>query len=177
MAKTKASKIELGHELADKFSRSKGAAIAEYAGMTAEDLAYLRRELRNAGCEFKVIKNRVAKKALDVALPEAAPFKEKLVGPIGVVYIYNDVAEGAKVVVRFSKEKSETFKLTSGMLEGKVIAINEFQAIAELPSKDVLLAKIVGSLVTPHRRLLGALNGVSQNLVRAIAAIKDKKSN
>src|SRR3989338_11264653 len=102
MAKSKAAKIELGHELADKFSRSKGAAIAEYAGMTAEDLAYLRRELRSAGCEFKVVKNRVARKALDVALPEAGSFKNNLVGPIGVIYIYKDIAEGAKAVVKFS---------------------------------------------------------------------------
>ena len=177
MAKSKAAKIELGHELADKFSKSKGAAIAEYAGMTAEDLAFLRRELRSAGCEFKVVKNRVARKAVDVALPESGTFKDNLVGPIGVVYIYNDIAEGAKAVVKFSKEKPEMFKLTSGLLDGRVIAISEFQSIAELPSKDVLLARIVGSLVTPHRRLLGALNGVSQNLVRVIAAIKDKKSS
>ena len=177
MAKTKAAKIELGHELAEKFAKSKGAAVAEYAGMTAEDLAYLRRELRNVGCEFKVVKNRVAQKALDAALPQAAPLKESLVGPIGVVYIYNDIAEGAKAVIKFSKEKPDTFKLTRGMLEGQVIAIKEFEAIAELPSKDVLLAKIVGSLVTPHRRLLGALNGVSQNLVRVISAIKEKKSS
>ena len=177
MAKSKAAKIELGHELADKFSKSKGAAIAEYAGMSAEELAYLRRELRTAGCEFKVVKNRVARKAIDSVLPGAASFKDNLVGPIGVVYIYRDIAEGAKAVVKFSKEKPDKFKLTRGLLEGQVVAIKEFQAIAELPSKDVLLAKIVGSLVTPHRRLLGALNGVSQNLVRAIAAIKEKKSD
>jgi large subunit ribosomal protein L10 len=177
MAKSRAAKIELGHELADKFSRSKGVAIAEYAGMTAEQLAYLRRELRAVGCEFKVVKNRVARKAVDVALPEASPLKGNLVGPVGVVYIYKDIAEGAKTVVKFSKEIPDKFKLTSGMLEGKVIAVREFQAIAELPSKDVLLAKIVGSLVAPHRRLLGALNGVSQNLVRVIAAIKEKKSS
>ncbi len=177
MAKSKAAKIELGHELADKFSRSKGVAVAEYAGMTAEDLAYLRREMRSAGCEFKVIKNRVARKAVEAALPEAGNFKATLVGPIGVIYFYKDVAEGAKAVIKISKEKSEKFKLTSGLLEGKVIAIKEFQAIAELPSREVLLSKIVGSLVTPHRRLLGALNGVSQNLVRVIAAIKEKKSS
>jgi len=176
MAKSRAAKIELGHELTDKFSRSKGAAIAEYAGMSAEDLASLRRELTNAGCEFKVVKNRVARKAIAIALPEAVPFKENLVGPIGVVYIYNDIAEGAKAVMKFSKEK-EKFKLTSGLIEGQVVAVEDFKAIAELPSKDVLLAKIVGSLVTPHRRLLGALNGVSRNLVRVIAAIKEKKSD
>lgn len=178
MAKSKLAKIELGNELADKFSKSKGIAVAEYAGMTAEELAGLRRELRKAKCEFKVVKNRVAQKAVDAALPESvAPFKKSLVGPIGVVYMYEDVAEGAKTVVRYSKEIPEKFKLTGGLLEGKVIAVNEFQAIAELPSKEVLLAKIIGSLVAPHRRLLGALNGVSRNLVGVISAIKDKKSS
>ncbi len=176
MAKSRASKIELGHELADKFARAKGAVLAEYSGMTAEDLALLRRELRKVGCEFKVIKNRVARKAIEGSVPHAMPITAKLVGPIGVIYLYKDIAEGAKTVIKFSKDKAERFKLTSGLLEGRLIPINEFEAIAELPSKEVLLARIIGSLVAPHRRLLGALNGVAGNLVRTISAIKEKKS-
>lgn len=176
MAKSKAAKVELGKELGEKFSRAKGAVVAQYSGMTAEDLTSLRREMRSAGCEFKVMKNRVAKKAIDQSLPTAAAFKEKLVGPIGVIYINKDVAAGAKAIIKFSKEK-EIFKLTSALLEGQVTPITELQAIADLPSKEVLLTQIVSSLVAPHRRLLGALNGVAGNLVRVISAIKDKKTS
>ncbi len=177
MAKSKASKVELGHELAEKFSKAKGALIAEYSGMKAEDLAALRRDLRKVGCEFKVIKNRVARKAIEGSVPDAAPIKDKLVGPIGIVYFYSDIAEGAKTVIKCSKEKAEQFKLTSGLLKGRLMPVKEFEAIAELPSKDVLLARIIGSLVAPHRRLLGALNGVAGNLVRTVSAIKEKKSD
>lgn len=177
MAKSKAAKIELGNELKEKFVKAKSIAVTEYRGMTAEELSALRRDLRDSGCEFKVIKNRVARKSIEEALPESGEFKNHLTGPVGVVCIYDDVAVGAKTVVKYTKEKSEKFKMTAGLLDGQVIALNEFKTIAELPSKDVLLAKIVGSLVTPHRRLLGALNGVSQNLVRVINAIKETKSS
>ena len=103
-------------------------------------------------------------------------FKSALSGPLGVVYIKEDVAEGAKAVVKFSKEKSDFFKVTGGVMDGRFISLDDVKQIASLPSKEALMAKIVGSIVAPHRGLLGVLNGLQGKLVRTLAAIRDQKS-
>ena len=78
-------------------------------------------------------------------------------------------------MLEFSKGHGN-LKVTAGHMEGAVLSAEELKAIADLPSKEVLLGQIVGSIVAPHRGLLGVLNGVSRNLVQVINAIKDKKS-
>jgi large subunit ribosomal protein L10 len=176
MPMQKSEKLEVAKAYAKRFDDADASIFAEYRGLSAEDLAGFRRELRSVGCEFKIVKNRVTKFAVDATFPEKAEgIKSALKGPLGVVYIKNDLAGGAKAVVKFSKEKEEFFKVTGGVLEGSFISVAEIQKIASLPSKEVLMARIVGSLVTPHRNLLGVLNGVSSKLVRTIAAIRDAK--
>ena len=79
------------------------------------------------------------------------------------------------VLLDFAKAHDK-LKVTAGHMEGSVVSTDQLKAIADLPSKEVLLGQIVGSMVSPHRGLLGVLNGVSRNLVQVINAIKDKKS-
>ena len=175
MAVTKARKQVLTKVYADRFTASKASVIAEYSGIDAVQLAELRVELRKTNTEFHVVKNRVAVKAIENLAPEAEPIKDQLKGSIGIAHMYGDVAAGSKTLLAFSKA-NEKLKVRGGLLDGKLLTEKDVKSLSELPSKEELLAKIVGTLVSPHRGLLYVLNGVSSNLVRVINAIKDTKS-
>lgn len=175
MAKDKAAKAALREELAERFNKAQASIVAEYSGIDANELAALRVELRKIDTEFKVVKNRVAKKAIEVSAQSSEQIKDRLTGPVGVAYLNGDVAAGAKAMLAFAKS-NEKFKVTGGVLEGKALSVDEIKALSELPSKEELIAKIIGTLVSPHRGLLHCINGVGSNLVRVINAIKDTKS-
>lgn len=162
--------------LGGKFAKAGAAIIAEYRGLTMAELTELRIKLRESDSEFKVIKNRIAKVAIDEDANAMEPLKEHLTGPVGVVFIYGDPAAAAKSALEFQKQTKDVFSVKAGLMDGKEVSVNDLKAIADLPSKDVLLAKIVGSMVSPHRGLLGVLNGVPRQLVQVINAIKDTKS-
>ena len=175
MARTKKSKHVLGEALGAKFGKAKASITAEYRGMSAESLRQLRIDMRQAGSEFRIVHNRVAKKSIESASPESTPLNPKLRGPIGVAYMYGDVAAGTKALLGFAKT-NDKLVVTGGVMEGKALSKDQLQALSELPSKEVLLAQIIGTLVAPHRGLLHVMNGVSSKLVRVISAIKDTKS-
>ncbi|MFW7377932.1 MAG: 50S ribosomal protein L10 [Oligoflexus sp.] len=168
-------KQQLRQEFSERFKKSNALIVAEYRGLTVEQVTDLRIKLREASAEFKVLKNRVAKKAISEDVQDMSDLSGSLKGPIGVVCAFGDTAQAMKTALEFEKA-NPSFKVTAGHMEGSVVSKEQIKAIADLPSKEVLLAQIVGSLVAPHRGLLGVLNGVSRNLVQVINAIKDKKA-
>jgi large subunit ribosomal protein L10 len=174
MAMDKKAKGALRAEFEGRFEKANAAIVAEYRGLTVAELTELRRELRKVNGEFKVLKNRVAKKAI-MSTEKSSALTASLKGPIGVAYLYGDAAAGAKALVEFEKTK-EPFKITAGIMEAKFISSAQVKAIADLPSKEVLLGQLVGLLVSPHRGILGVLNAVPRSLVQVINAIKEKKS-
>ncbi|MDD9951749.1 MAG: 50S ribosomal protein L10, partial [Zetaproteobacteria bacterium] len=159
MAVTREKKEELREQFAERFNKASASVVAEYSGITAVELAELRVELRKVDTEFKVLKNRVAKKSLLDKAEGCKALEEKLKGPIGVAYMYGDVAAGAKALLAFAKE-NDKFKVTGGVMEGKSLSSGDVKALSDLPSKEELLGRIVGTLVSPHRGLLQVLNGV-----------------
>jgi large subunit ribosomal protein L10 len=175
MAMNKADKNSLRVEFESRFEKANAAIVAEYRGLTVADLTELRRQLRKVNGEFRVLKNRVAIKAVLGKAQDYSSVAPSLKGPIGIAYLYGDPAAGAKALVDFEKGK-ELFKITAGVLESKVVSPAQVKAIAGLPSKEVLLGQLVGLLVSPHRGLLGVINAVPRSLVQVINAIKDKKT-
>ena len=171
----RSGKEQLRTAVAEQIKKSNALIVAEYRGMTVAEMTDLRVKLRESEAEFKVIKNRVAKKAIEGELENLKEFSSSFTGPIGVVYAYGDSAQATKTVLEFAKGNPKLV-IKSGHMDGEQVNIDELKAIADLPSKDVLMGQIVGSLVAPHRGLLGVLNGVSRNLVQVINAIKDTKS-
>jgi large subunit ribosomal protein L10 len=172
----RAQKAALRESLAERFEKANGAVVAEYRGLSVAELTELRVKLRAAGAEFKVLKNRVAKKAIEAKSPKTAAILNDLKGPIGLVLISGDFAAATKSLLEFGKDRAELFKITAGVMDAKRVSLDDLKAISELPSKEVLLGRIVGTLVSPHRGLLNVLNGVPRNLVQVINAIKDKKN-
>ena len=174
MAMTKARKHELKGEIAERLQQANAAMVAEYRGLTVAQLTELRVKLRESKSEFRIIKNRVAKVAIRESVEHVSAISSALKGPVGLVIVYGDAAAAAKSVLEFGKDK-ENFKLTAGVLAGKAVSADELKRISELPTMDVLLARLVGTLVAPHRGLLTVVSGVPRQLVQVINAIKDKK--
>lgn len=169
----RAGKAKLKDEIGERLSRADAVVLTEYRGLTVDEVSQLRSKLRECGAEYKVSKNRIAK----LAVRETENFKDledQLTGPVGLVYMYEDPAAASKAVLEFGKG-NEKFVIRDGMMDGKPLTKNDMKALADLPSKEVLLGQIVGSLVSPHRGLVTTLSGVSRNLVQVINAIKDTK--
>jgi large subunit ribosomal protein L10 len=174
MAMDRKSKEALREVAEGRFGKAAAAVIAEYRGLTVASLTQLRKELRKVNAEFRIVKNRVAKKAVLGKAENAKELADSLKGPIGIAFLYGDAAAGAKTLSEFEKS-NELFKITAGVMDAKKLSSRDVRAIASLPSKEVLLGQIVGLLVSPHRGLLGVVNAVPRSLVQVINQIKEKK--
>lgn len=162
-------------DTAGKLNGSSAVILAEYRGLSMDELTALRVELRKHQASFKVCKNRIVIKALDQEAENLADLKVSLKGPLGILFSEGDAAQATKIALEFEKNHPK-FVVKAGFIDQASLNPSQLKAISELPSKEVLLAKIVGSLIAPHRGLLGVLNGVPRQLVQVINAIKEKKS-
>ena len=168
-----AEKRELVGQLAERMQRARACVLAEYKGLTVAELTTLRRSLDACTAEFKIAKNRLTK----IAVKEHhnfAPLNEHLRGPTGIAWLYGDLAQGLKQVLDFQKQH-EDFKIKTAVVHGTSLTPAEMQEIANLPSKEVLLARLIGTLIAPHRRLMCVLQGVPRALVMLLAAWQEKK--
>ena len=160
-------------ELAEKFKEAKAYVLADYRGITVEQDTALRNALRKAGVEYKVIKNTLAKLALKEIGVEG--LDEHLFGPTAFAMSTTDVIAPAKVMSEFAK-KYEKLEIKAGVVEGKTIDAKGVAALAELPSKEVLIARVLGSLNAPITGFVNVLNGNLRGLVCALSAIHDQKA-
>jgi large subunit ribosomal protein L10 len=169
----KQSKQHVVTELHEKLQRAKAVFLADFRGMTVEKATTLRNDLRNAEVEYKVVKNTL----LDLASAdtESAALAPHFKGPTAVAMTYTDPVAAAKVLAKYAKEQQATFKLKAGVLSGKAISVTDIQALAELPSREVLIAKMLGSLNAPATNFVGVLAAVPGSFVRALDAIRAKK--
>jgi large subunit ribosomal protein L10 len=171
----KESKQQMVTELHDKLQRAKAVFLADFRGMNVGKATDLRNELRKASVEYKVVKNTL----LDLASRETD--KESLsphyVGPTAIAFSYDDPVAAAKVLSRFAKEQQATFKLKAGILSGKVISVADILALADLPSREVLIAKLLGTMQAPTANFVGVLAAVPASFVRVLGAIKAQKEN
>ena len=169
----KENKQQVVAELHDKLSRAKAVFLADFRGMSVEKATGLRDELRKADVEYKVVKNTL----LELASRETD--KESLsshyVGPTAIALSYDDPVAAAKVLSRFAKESQAIFKLKAGVLSGKLISVADIQALAELPSREILIAKLLGTMQAPTANFVGVLAAVPGSFVRLLNAIKMQK--
>lgn len=159
-------------ELREKFSTAKVGILTEYAGLTVEDMTAIRRKLRTAKGELRVVKNTLAVRAA-----AGTPFGEAssaFVGPIAVALGYGDPVPTTKVVNDFSEEK-DNFKIKIGVIEGRVIDSKDIKYVAKLPGKETLIAHFVSQLQAPVTGLVFVLQGVLQQFVGVLESIREKK--
>jgi len=169
----KESKQQVVAEMREKLQRAKAVFLADFRGMNVGKATDLGNELRKAAVEYKVVKNTL----LELASRETD--KESLsphyVGPTAVALSYDDPVAAAKVLSRFAKEQQATFKLKAGVLSGKVISVADIQALADLPSREVLLAKLLATMQAPTTNFVGVLAAVPGSFVRLLNAIRIQK--
>lgn len=158
-------------EVSKVVSDAQAAILAEYRGLTVAQMTSLRRKAREGGVYVRVVKNTLVRRAVD-----GSPFeclKDHLKGPLAFVAGKDPVA-AAKVVVEFSKD-NDKFVVTAGSMSGKLISLAEMKALASLPSRDVLLAQLMGTMQAPVQKFVATLNEVPTKFVRALAAVRDQK--
>ena len=159
--------------ITEQFERANLSIVAGYTGLSVPQLTGLRSELRKVDGQFRVVKNSLAKRA--VSDRDEAVLADYFVGAVGVVFAYGDPAATAKVVKEFSKE-AEQFAVSAGLMEGQVLDAAGVNQIASLPSRDELIARMLGSMMSPLSGLARVLSGNQRNLVCVLAAIADKKA-
>ena len=162
-------------ELHEKFSRAKVALLTETVGLTSNEATELRRQLRGANAELKVVKNTLAMLAAD-GTPMAG-VKEHFKGALSVAIGYDDPALPAKILRDFiAKEKRDKkMRITVGMVDGNVFDAARIKAVAELPSRPVLLAMLLSAMQGPVRGIMFTLSGVIRKFIGVIVAVQEKK--
>ncbi len=168
------AKRESIDSLVELLKKSNAVFITEYRGLTVKKISVCRKNIRQAGGEMKVCKNTLMRIALTECGMIQAP--ELDFGPNGYVLSYGDVAAVAKAIRDFSKEKGNEALIVKGaILDGKLLSKEQVFALADLPSRDQLLAQVVGTIAGPLRGLVTVLSGPARGLVTCLGQIKDKK--
>ena len=174
----RSEKIKISEELKDKFSRAKVALFADFRGLGANKADELRRALRAHDTEVKVLKNNVARLVThDGSMgEEAKSVMDNIVGPTLVAFAFGDPAAAAKVIHKFAQDH-EAFNIKESLMGQKRIEASGVEALAKLPSKEVLLATLLGTFNAPITSFVGVLAAVPRSLVTVLAAIEKKKAN
>jgi large subunit ribosomal protein L10 len=170
---TRADKAQEIASLSEKFGRAKAAFLVDFKGMTVEQVTTLRKKLVPVESEMKVVRNTLAIRALMDHPESESAIKDSFVGTNAVVFAYADAPASAKALSDFAKEV-ELLQLKVGVMEGKALDANGIKALANLPSKEVLRAQLLGVLQAPMSKFVGTLNAVPSGFVRVLAAQKDK---
>ncbi|MFE8698590.1 50S ribosomal protein L10 [Cytobacillus sp. FJAT-53684] len=145
-------------EIADKFKASASTVVVDYRGLTVAQVTELRKQLREAGVEFKVYKNSMTRRAAESA--ELAGLNEVLTGPNAIAFSAEDVVAPAKIINDFAK-KHEALEIKAGVIEGNVATAEDVKALAELPSREGLLSMLLSVLQAPIRNLALAAKAVA----------------
>lgn len=150
-------KEELVKALAERMKSAKVIILTDYRGINVEDVTKLRSDLRNANSEYKVIKNNIIKRALD--MNGETGLDDLLVGPTAILMGDEDYLEPSKIIYNFTKS-NDFYKIKGGIIDGKVMTAEEIIALAKLPSRQELLAKLAGCLLANISKLAVALDQV-----------------
>lgn len=163
-------------ELKEKLVAAKGVVLTSYSGLTVAQDTKLRSKLREAGVEYRVVKNTMTRiAAREAGIEGLEPYLE---GTTAVAMSAEDAVAPAKVIAEFIKEnKLEALTVKAGMVEGKVIDADGVKALASLPSREVLIAKALGSMQAPISGFVNVLQGTIRNVVYALEAVRKQKES
>lgn len=164
-------KHESVQRLTELLRRATSAVVTDYRGLTVKQLEELRRRLRSEGVDYVVVKNTLARRAATEAGVE--DFGRVLVGPVGLAVGYGDLATPARILAEFYRV-TRTLPMVAGLAEGQVLDQAAVRILAELPSREVLLGQLAGTLQSPLTSLAGALNSVLTKFAATLDAYREK---
>lgn len=160
--------------LREKFSEAKLTILTDFQGISVESMTQLRKQLREVGGEFKVVKNTMAKRALPGTQLE--PIADHFQGSVAVIMGYDDPVTATKVIKEFADHEGH-LKLKVGVFDGQVLDQNALREVAKLPSLDQLRAHLVQNLSGPIAGLVACLQQVLRKTVAVVNAIREKKED
>ena len=172
MNKVRTAKVATVDELKAKVDGTSTAVVTEYRGMTVAQISTLRRQLRTLDADYKVFKNTLVRRAIEGTA--VAPLEEFLVGPTAIAFVNGDISAVAKALRDFAKA-TPTLVVKGGVLDGKALNLSDLTALADLPSRDVLLARFAGLLASPLSTMAGLLKAIPQNFAYGLSALIDAK--
>jgi large subunit ribosomal protein L10 len=172
MSKVRPEKAATVKEVKSRVKATSTAVVTEYRGMTVAQISSLRRQLRTLDADFKVYKNTLVLRAIAGSSVES--LSELLQGPTAITFIDGDISAVAKALRDFARE-TPTLIVKGGVVDGKALTTRDLVALADLPSRDVLLAQFAGLLASPLRTMAGLLKAVPQNLAYGLAALLETK--
>ena len=172
--KTKAQKQKDLEALTEQFQNAKAAMLVGFQRMTVSKDQELRNQLREAGVSYAVVKNTLARKAAVGTVLEAA--SDQFKGVTAVALSTGDPVGLSKAISKFSKANPDVFTFKVGVVEGKVVALKDVEAIASLPSKEELISKVLFLVNCQAQRLVTVISAVPRNLAVVVKQIGDQKS-
>ncbi|MDR6226973.1 50S ribosomal protein L10 [Desmospora profundinema] len=144
--------------IVEKLESSKTTVLTDYRGLTVAEMNELRKRLREAGVEYQVLKNTMTRRA--TAETNYSELDEHLVGPTAIAFSTDDVVAPAKVLHQFAKDH-KNLEIKAGIVEGRVVGVDELKALADLPSREGLLSMLLSVLQAPMRNFALAVKAVS----------------
>jgi len=165
----KAEQVEL---LTEKLKKAKVAVLTDYRGLTVKQMQDLRGKLRTGNVEYRVVKNTLARRAAD-----AAGYKDlesELQGPVAIAFGYDDLSLPPRLINEFIRTTRLKLEVVGGVVEGRVFNRDQIKQLADLPSRDVLLAQLLGTLQSPVAQLVGIMQTPVQQLIGVLNAYKTK---
>ena len=168
----RARKEGIVQDIKEKLGKSQVVILTDYRGLNVAEITDLRRQLREEGIEFKVVKNTLTKIAAGELGYEN--LKDHLEGPTAVAFGYHDPVTAAKILAKFAKG-NDKLEIKAGLLEGGIIDLEGIRALADLPSREVLLSRVLGVFQSPLTAFASVLQGNIRNLVYVLDAIREQK--
>ena len=172
MAGPRPEKVAVVEEVREHLGSSGAAIITEYRGLKVGDLATLRRQLRTAGADYKIFKNTLVRRA--TADSDRAALNAYLSGPTGIVFVRDDVGAVAKVLRDFGRMHPQLV-VKGGLLGTQLLDADGASALAELPSREMLLAQLAGALAAPMRQFASLLQALPRSFAYGLSALIDKR--
>ena len=166
------AKIDQVAEIQELLKTNAGFFVVNYRGLSVKESQELRRSLRESGARMSVFKNNLVKRALS---EESLPEVDALVGPTACVFYETDPVSAAKALKSFAKTHP-VLEIKGGLSDGQVVNEEQVKAIADLPSREELIAKLIGTLQNPATKIVRVLNGPAEAFARVVSAIADQKN-
>jgi len=170
----KLQKENVIRSLVDQFGRAKATFLVDFKGLNVMQVTGLRKKLRGIKSEMKVVRNTLARRAIQNQPGADSALKDKLVGSNAFVFAYDDISASAKLLLDFSKD-NEKLELKMGYMDGQALDKPKVEYLAKLPGKDVLRAQLLGVLSAPMSKFVGTLAAVPGGFVRVVNSYKQKQ--
>ena len=172
MSANQEAKKAVAEEIVEKIKASKSVVFVDYNKLTVAEVSELRRKCKQAGCEYKVYKNTLLRKALNEL--GYTQFDNELKGPTAVAFAGDETA-AAKVMVGAAKDYTDKIVLKSALVDNAYVDKNGVKALASMPSKEELIAKMLGSMQAPVANFAGVLNNLLSGIVRVLDQVAKSK--